>query len=38
MMWQVCPLCAGLESVGGYVCPVCKGKKIIHELTGKPPQ
>lgn len=44
-MWQKCPICNGLGTVPNYgmssstssVCSVCKGQKIISELTGQPP-
>jgi hypothetical protein len=39
MAYQKCPICVG----NGYEnlekpCTVCKGKKIVCELTGEPPQ
>jgi DnaJ-class molecular chaperone len=43
-MWQKCPICNGtginyntLPSLTSAVCTVCKGTKIISELTGLPP-
>lgn len=44
-MWQKCPICDGegritsngLSSSVHQVCPVCKGARIISELTGLPP-
>ena len=37
--WQNCPHCGGAGSVGfvGIPCPVCFGKRIIDDVTGKPP-
>ena len=35
-MWQRCPICEGHDLA--YTCRVCKGKKIISVLTGKPPK
>lgn len=44
MSWQKCPLCKGSgvdPNPGTYasipICDVCKGAKIISELTGLPP-
>lgn len=40
-MWQVCPICKGTgndPNVKHEQCTVCKGKKIISELTGLPPK
>lgn len=39
MSWQKCPICGGSGSAGttGLFCDVCKGEKIINELTGLPP-
>lgn len=44
MSWQKCPICEGfghvpmpLSMAGLQICTVCGGKKIIHEVTGKPP-
>lgn len=44
MSWQTCPLCKGsgidptvLLCNQLPVCTVCKGQKIINELTGLPP-
>lgn len=44
-MWQNCPLCKGTGfdySPGTYSnipeCPVCKGQRIISEVTGLPPR
>ena len=44
-MWQKCPMCNGTGSDPSWLvhngnipkCPVCKGERIINELTGKPP-
>lgn len=40
-MWQKCPICQGTginnNSSWREPCSVCKGQKIISELTGKPP-
>ena len=44
-MWQKCPICDGegrvtsngVSSSVHQMCPVCKGAKIISELTGLPP-
>ena len=44
-MWQNCPMCNGTGSDPSWLvhdgnipkCPVCKGERIINELTGKPP-
>jgi RecJ-like exonuclease len=43
-MWQQCPICNGkgytddsLSSTSSVVCTVCKGEKIINQLTGLPP-
>ena len=44
-MYQKCPICfgTGIDQISPYtdnatpVCPTCKGKRIINELTGKPP-
>ena len=40
-MWQKCPICQGTginnNSSWREPCSVCKGLKIISELTGKPP-
>jgi hypothetical protein len=46
-MWQTCPVCKGvgkvpypgISSTAGIsvLCTVCRGMKIISELTGKPP-
>ena len=44
-MWQSCPVCKGEGRVRSKLhvnmpevqCTVCKGKKIISELTGYPP-
>lgn len=36
-MWQVCPLCKGEFKYKEIQCSVCHGKKIIHEVTGRPP-
>jgi DnaJ-class molecular chaperone len=44
-MWQSCPVCKGEGRVRSKLhvnmpdtqCTVCKGKKIISELTGHPP-
>lgn len=45
MSWQNCPSCGGTGidcvsavSTGIQPCPVCKGKRIIHTVTGKPPE
>lgn len=44
MSWQLCPACNGQGidmitpvSSGINPCPVCKGERIIDEVTGKPP-
>lgn len=45
-MYQKCPVCYGTginqseicSTNGLHVCTVCKGKRIINELTGKPPE
>jgi DnaJ-class molecular chaperone len=43
MKWQKCPVCDGsgleylLNGIAHTTCSVCKGTKIINELTGKPP-
>lgn len=41
MSFQKCPVCygSGLDpsSVGLVPCPVCRGTRIIDELTGQPP-
>lgn len=45
-MWQKCPMCNGTGSDPSWLvhngnipkCPVCKGERIINELTGKPPK
>jgi hypothetical protein len=44
-MWQNCPLCKGTgidPSPGTYSsipqCPICKGQRIISEVTGLPPK
>ena len=43
-MYQKCPTCngTGVDQVSAYVskdptCPTCNGKRIIDEITGKPP-
>lgn len=44
-MWQKCPVCDGTGITQNYVttaiissqCTVCRGQKIIYELTGLPP-
>jgi DnaJ-class molecular chaperone len=37
-MWQACPICRGNGvTLIDETCTVCKGKKIISELTGLPP-
>lgn len=42
MSFQKCPLCEGVGDIvkfGTYaVCGICKGKKIINEATGLPPE
>lgn len=43
MTWQRCPVCRGLGvlPLGRFQdseCDICKGKKIIDEKTGKPPE
>ena len=41
MSFQKCPICNGTgfdpTKLGLVPCTVCKGTKIINELTGKPP-
>lgn len=41
MSFQKCPFCYGTgldpSSVGLVPCPVCRGTRIIDELTGQPP-
>lgn len=44
-MWQNCPLCKGTgfdPTPGTYSnipeCPICKGQRIISEITGLPPK
>lgn len=47
MAWEKCPLCSGSGKIksdldvsdvqGNRQCPVCKGKRIIHQVTGVPP-
>lgn len=36
--WQICPLYKRSKSNHSDDCTVCKGKKIINKLTGKPPK
>jgi hypothetical protein len=41
-MYQRCPICQGDGNIYppvGYavICPTCKGKRIISDVTGKPP-
>lgn len=43
-MWQKCPNCNGagvtyypMSISTSAVCDVCKGRKIIHQLSGLPP-
>ncbi len=43
-MYQKCPICngSGVDQVSAYTgkdpkCLVCNGKRIINEITGKPP-
>lgn len=44
-MWQKCPICKGtgqdeswlVHNGGKPKCPACNGKRIINDLTGKPP-
>ena len=43
-MWQICPICNGtgkihqpLSTATYATCDVCNGKKIIHSVTGLPP-
>lgn len=45
MSWQKCPVCDGggqmpnaYTSAAFIVCPTCKGHRIIHEVTGLPPE
>lgn len=43
MSFQICPVCGGVGNVYppvGYAveCPTCKGKRIIDDITGKPPK
>ena len=40
MPFQSCPQCWGNGYVGyvGIKCPVCNGKCIIDDVTGKPPE
>lgn len=42
MAWQKCPVCEGAGCTGigfpyGATCSVCKGQKIISDITGTPP-
>lgn len=41
MSFQKCPVCNGTgldpSSIGLVPCPVCRGARIIDELTGQPP-
>lgn len=44
-MWQRCPICNGSGVEQNYItssmyvqCSVCKGKKIISEINGLPPE
>lgn len=46
--WQLCPKCLGsgrvmqtalsVSNITTWDCDVCKGKKIINVVTGKPPE
>lgn len=43
-MYQKCPICngTGIDKVSAYTaknltCPTCKGKRIIDDITGEPP-
>lgn len=42
MSYQKCPICYGAGYTNRYfpndLCPTCNGKRIICELTGKPPK
>lgn len=40
MSWQKCPICYGTGYGGlksSVICPTCNGQRIIHEVTGLPP-
>lgn len=45
MSWQRCPVCDGTGQVpypmsvtGTKACPTCRGKRIIHSVSGRPPE
>lgn len=45
MSYQKCPICDGTGNISGAfaactnaTCPTCRGYRIIHEVTGLPPE